>query len=821
MQVLQFLCILSGIVILQLVFIEGSDVDETDLTSGFRLPNNSIPLRYDLWLKTDIDKGIFDFSGKVRILVEILISTQKITLHSNELEVDKIELLYSESHERVPDVSFEYNKQFQFLIISTPKTLQKKEKFVLNIQYHGKLNDDQLGFYHGYYKNAKDEKVFYASTQFMPVDARRVMACYDEPGIQTVISVEITHGKSFNAISNMPIARREEISDSDYVTTKFEDTPPIPAYLLAFVISDFTYVSDNNTKVEQRIYAKTQSIEGDEGEFALGIVAHMLIEYEKLFGIELTLKKIDHVALTTHSFFAMENYGLFTYKEVGLLQNRKKIFRLIHKNKIIIKTIAHLMLHQYFGNLVSVKWWSYVWIHHGLATMYERIMSENIRTLKRPFKNTDGDYLRKTMEKDEETFKNKSLTRNVETPEEIEDIIDRMTAEKASCIFWMFHEALTLETFTKGLKYYLTKMSYKSASPDDLHQALQQSFDEDFSGNELNIAEAMETWENQPGFPIIHVEKKNGKFVLTQERFGGGDEIYIIPLAYATKSHANFDKKIANIWMKTKTIEIEAGSDEWILLNVGLNGYYKVSYTSEIFNAIADQLLTSPDTIPILEKNEFVELCSQFLIESKIDIATGLNIMGILKNENEFSTWQKVEKIFNFYYALLYKTEFYPKFQNYVGSILSPALSRVTFEKKSEESNNDANLRAILIRMSCAISQTECLDFGLKNVKQFLETGKDTNICEAMKSINSSVHAIVEEKLYKNDKSNIFMIHSILGCSSDPQIILNDLETVFKSEKTMNTSKINSFGTIQARSPIAAEVTLKFFSDNCEELLKT
>jgi hypothetical protein len=59
---------------------------------NYRLPNDSLPLHYDLLLTTDIHRSDFTFSGRVKIHVKILAATQTVTLHSRDIIVDSITL---------------------------------------------------------------------------------------------------------------------------------------------------------------------------------------------------------------------------------------------------------------------------------------------------------------------------------------------------------------------------------------------------------------------------------------------------------------------------------------------------------------------------------------------------------------------------------------------------------------------------------------------------------------------------------------------------------------------------------------------------------
>lgn len=286
---------------------ENSIILEDDL--NYRLPNDSRPLRYDLWLKTDVDRNVFDFDGLVKIQILIIERTQTITLHARQLAIDNIDLRDRDGMLIQTNLINNYDNILEFLVISLPAEVTENEEIILDISYHGMLREDGSGFYRASYQNENGLTVWLATTQFEMTDARHAMPCYDEPGIRSVIGLEIQHGNSLAAISNMPIIARDPIEGTSYVTSKFQDTPPMQTYLLAFIISDYKYVDNNDVDVPQRIYAVPQRIDQGDGDFAAEVVGPILRQLEEHFRVEYPLPKMDHAAITDYIFGAMENFG--------------------------------------------------------------------------------------------------------------------------------------------------------------------------------------------------------------------------------------------------------------------------------------------------------------------------------------------------------------------------------------------------------------------------------------------------------------------------------------------------------------------------------
>jgi aminopeptidase N len=137
----------------------------------YRLPNNTRPIHYDVWLKTDIDQGIFDFSGRVTIHIEALENTNEITLHYRQLTIVDVKLQRATGATLQSNVPFSVNETLEFVIIKPTQRLISGSQYRIVINYIGELRDDDAGFYRSSYLEGTTRK-WLATTQFESTDAR-------------------------------------------------------------------------------------------------------------------------------------------------------------------------------------------------------------------------------------------------------------------------------------------------------------------------------------------------------------------------------------------------------------------------------------------------------------------------------------------------------------------------------------------------------------------------------------------------------------------------------------------------------------------------
>ncbi|CRL02760.1 CLUMA_CG015821, isoform A [Clunio marinus] len=796
--------------------LEGKEVkfnDEDDEVE-YRLPNNTIPLKYYLWLSTKVDQEIFEFSGRVRIHIRVLEPTLLVKLHARQLNIESISLVNEEGDILASPLLSNYDLQTEILLIVLPNEFATGDELFLHIEYNGILREDGSGFYRASYIDSDDKRVWFATTQFEMTDARHAMPCYDEPGLRAITSLSIQHYGAYTAISNMPVLSRESVEDDpDYVTTTFMDTPPMQSYLLAFIVSNYKYKSNNFVDVEQRIYAKPQAIDDGECDFALGEVDPMLRKLQEYFQVPYPLPKMDHALIRDYIWGAMENFGLITYQETSMLyvEGRDPVTR----KKSIIELIGHEYVHQYFGNIINPKWWSYTWLNEGFATLFQYYISDLIYPESDHMERFQNNAQAAAFRVDVIASDSKPLNYYVETPENIRAKFSTISYQKGGSVLRMFQSAITDETFKKGLYYYLGEMYYTAATPQDLHRNLQTAYDEDFPGNGVDLDEVMTTWEEQAGYPLVNVQRTGSSITMTQTRYGGGNEIYTIPISYTTKSNPNFDDMTPKLWMSENTAAIpDFPTNDWIIVNLGLNGYYRVNYDASLWQSLIEGLKENHQMISAYHRKQaFIDMNPS--TNTLADVTLAFELMSYLSAETDLTVWNTVSRVEGVFSKYLFGTMAHEQYNELILSIVQPHLTRLGWVERVGESEDDANLRNVVASYSCSALNQECLDVEHQKLLDFLAgTGSASfRVCEAVRNADGNTHKLLIDTMYVHDDKLNFIQN--LGCSLNADILKNYLSIILDPFNGLSVGERAQILLYTYRhSATALQTTLEFIHEN-------
>ena len=173
----------------------------------------------------------------------------------------------------------------------------------------------------------------------------------------------------------MPVKSHEVLEGQQQEKFVFEPTLKMSTYLLAFCVGTYDYVETHSSSgIRLRVY--TEKGESEQGRFALEVASKSLDFYEDYFNIKYPMAKCDMIAVADFKFGAMENWGLITYRSVAVLFDEAKSS--IKRKQYVAYVVCHELAHQWFGNLVTMGWWTHLWLNEGFATFMGYLCTDHI-----------------------------------------------------------------------------------------------------------------------------------------------------------------------------------------------------------------------------------------------------------------------------------------------------------------------------------------------------------------------------------------------------------------------------------------------------------
>ncbi len=533
------------------------------MTENKRLYDVFQPDHYDVYL--DIDRAKKTITGTTTIdgyASQPVIKINQKFLHIANVTVDQ------------KQVPFTVKDDEEAVEITLPAAGDVK----LSIDYTAPLTDTMMGIYPSYYKvNGEQKQII--GTQFETTAARQAFPCVDEPAAKATFSLAIKFDEhpGETIIANMP---ENHVKDGVHY---FDQTVKMSTYLVAFAFGELqSKLTETKSGVKVGVFA-TKAHQAKELDFALEIAKKAIEFYEDFYHTPYPLPHSWQLALPDFSAGAMENWGLVTYREAYLLLDPDNTA--LDMKQLVAIVITHELAHQWFGDLVTMKWWDDLWLNESFANMMEYVSVDAIHPEWKIWELFQTSEAPMALQRDA-TDGVQPVHVEVNNPAEIDSIFDpAIVYAKGSRMLVMVRALLGDNALRAGLKNYFAAHKYNNAAGNDLWQALG-----DASG--LNIGEIMKSWLEQPGYPVVSATVNDqGQLVLSQKQFFIGDgkdkgRTWQIPLNsnYDAAPQIMADKEV--VLGDYATLRKQAGQP--FRLNVGNNSHFIVKYDDQLLKDILD-----------------------------------------------------------------------------------------------------------------------------------------------------------------------------------------------------------------------------------------
>lgn len=535
------------------------------------------PVHYDIYL--DIDRAAKHFKGITTIKGNAV--DTKIALHQKFLNVASVQA-------DGQDVPFSFSDHQEAIQLELPHSGDVELKVV----YDAKLTDTMMGIYPSYYTVAGQKKQL-IGTQFETTAARQAFPGIDEPEAKATFSLAIKYDEQpgETIIANMP---EDHVENGVHY---FQETVKMSTYLVAFAFGELqSKFAKTKSGVEIGVFS-TKAHQPKELDFSLDIAKRAIEFYEDFYQTPYPLPQSYQLALPDFSAGAMENWGLVTYREAYMLLDPDNTT--LNQKRLIATVITHELAHQWFGDLVTMKWWDDLWLNESFANMMEYVAVDALEPEWNVWEMFQTSEVPMALQRDA-TDGVQSVHVAVDDPAEIDTLFDgAIVYAKGARMLVMVRALLGDDAMRRGLKNYFAAHQYGNATGADLWQALGEA-----SG--MNVGQIMESWLEHPGYPVVEVKVEDGKLTLSQQQFfiGDGEEksrLWQIPL------NANYNQAPAIFSEQSLVLgdyaQLRKQNGRPFRVNVGDNSHVIVKYDETLLNDILDHLdeLGAIDQLQLLQ----------------------------------------------------------------------------------------------------------------------------------------------------------------------------------------------------------------------------
>uniref|UniRef100_A0A8B9BQV1 Aminopeptidase n=1 Tax=Anser brachyrhynchus TaxID=132585 RepID=A0A8B9BQV1_9AVES len=788
----------------------------------WRLPTTLKPELYEVtlqpFLKPD-NNNMYIFKGNSSVTFLCEEATDLIIIHSNKLNYtlqgNFHTSLQAVNGSNAPAITQTWlETTTQYLVVQLAAPLQKGQSYRLFSIFTGELADDLAGFYRSEYVEGNVTKVV-ATTQMQAPDARKAFPCFDEPAMKANFTVTLIHPSDHKAISNMPT------ESESWNVTKFLTTPKMSTYLLAFIVSQFDYVYNDSGKVLIRIWGRPEAIKENQGAYALQVTGPILSFFEQHYNTPYPLPKSDQVGLPDFNAGAMENWGLVTYRENSLLFD--DAYSSISNKERVVTVIAHELAHQWFGNLVTLRWWNDLWLNEGFASYVEYLGADSAE----PTWNIKDlmvlNEVYTVMATDALTTSHPLSFREdeINTPAQISEVFDTIAYSKGASVLRMLSDFLTEDVFKEGLQSYLHTYSYGNTVYTDLWEHLQQLLCPR-QGNTI-----MDRWTLQMGFPVVTVNTLSGSiqqshFLLDPtskvERPSEFNYTWIVPITWMTSTTSGSRYWLVDVSDTNSSFKVDGSN--WLLLNLNVSGYFRVNYNQENWDQLLLQLSSDHLVIPVINRAQIIDDAFNLARAKYIDVTLALNTTQFLGQETAYMPWQAALNNLQYFQLMFDRSEVFGVMKKYIQKQVKPLFEyykNVTGNwTKIPDGLMDQYNEIIAISTACSYGVPECQELATSLFKEWQNNSTNNPItpnlrsaiyCSAVATGGQEAWDFMWDRFREATiVSEADKIRTALACSTETWILQRYLQYTIdptKIRKQDATSTINSIASNVVGQPLA------------------
>ena len=459
--------------------VEGDEHQTPELR--FRVEHMDLDLRFDLPTQSISGAAICRISP-------INSGLDELSLDSSELEISSITL----TGERPIPLTWETFRDS--ITIRLDRSYNRGELISLRIVYAAR---PRKGLFFISPDQSYPSKPTQVWSQGENEDAHWWFPCHDVTNQKMTTSLRATVDRDFVVVSNGRLVEEKDNPDGTR-TFHWQLDQPHPAYLVSVVIGRYEVIHDTSGRVPLAYYLYPERTA--EGERLFARTPEMIDFFSRKFGVDYPYPKYSQALVDDFLFGAMENTSATTMTDRCLLDERAALD--INYDDIV----AHELAHQWWGDLVTCKDWTQIWLNESFATYSEYLWREETEGPDNARWALFQDYL-VYLREDLTSHRRPMVCRKYRFSEEL---MDRHAYEKGACILHMLRGILGDDQFFRSLGHYLRQHAHQAAETHDFKVAIEEA-----TGRNLHWF--FEQWIWNAGYPELEVRRdwENGQLHLT------------------------------------------------------------------------------------------------------------------------------------------------------------------------------------------------------------------------------------------------------------------------------------------------------------------
>jgi aminopeptidase N len=770
-----------------------------------RLPKDVVPERYEIAVTPQIKT--MSLAGHESVTLKVRSTTDRLVFNSLNETLSRVRF----DGQPVKSVASDDEHQLTTVRLARPASVGSHR---LTFDYSGKIETRPQGLFLQPYAYPGGTSGQMLATQMESTDARRMFPCWDEPAFRAVFELTVTLPSGWAALSNMPVSKRT--GHGSLETVRFEPTPKMPSYLVAFVGGDLGHLDAESGATKLGVWA----VRGQEenGRYALANAAQILADYNDYFGYIFPLPKLDSISIPGGFSGAMENWGAITYMEELLMLPPSST---LSQEQQIYSTQAHEMAHQWNGDLVTMGWWDDLWLNESFASW----MAAKETALRNPSWQwwEQEDSSKESAMRADAQPNSPPIQQHVTDELQASNAFDpSITYNKGQSILRMLEAYLGPDPFRDGIRRYMKAHAFSNATTTDLWTALSAATGKD-------VERIAGDWTRLPGFPLVHVDSTcaadGARTVhLTQTRFlstGGTAEAshWSIPLLLRIGSHGQPQAQLSS-----GAAIASGGCSEPLSLNADAIGYYRVQYDATTLKTNTAHFgeLPNGDRIALLDDQWALVLAQAQPLDSYLALASRMG------GDLDTRAWQQIS-------AALGTIEYdergsagHDGFTAYARSVLAPAFAALGWDAKPGQTPDQEELRRTLISELGSWGDEEVIRGARQRFEAFLKDpaslpASDQPAILAVVAYHADANTFEQlHKLARGAKnlSEIERFYVALAQVRDPQLAEKAGEIAFSSEFPPQAvqARLQMVGALAHEHPALG---WRLFSAHAHELLKS